>query len=183
MHQNAQRLLKPLFVANPFAHELTFPDHRTRLRRDHTKYLTLIRSIALLHQHQRPMKTAQGVAYIEATREDIATADLLMGELLGRSLDELPPQTRKLLSLIEEMVGDRKGFHFSRRQVREHTGWGHTQLKIHLHRLEELEYLIVHHGGRGPSYVYEAEPVGVWSGEVGPKSAPGRGDVGPRSAH
>ncbi len=29
-HQNAQRLLKPLFVANPFAHELTFPDHLTR---------------------------------------------------------------------------------------------------------------------------------------------------------
>ncbi len=123
-HQNAQRLLKPLFVANPFAHELTFPDHRTRLRRDHTQYLTQIRSIALLHQHQRPLKTAQGVTYIEATREDIATADRLMGELLKRSLDELPPQTGKLLALIEEMVGDRKGFHFSRRQVREHTGWG-----------------------------------------------------------
>ena len=154
-HQNAQRLLKPLFVANPFAHELTFPDHRTRLRRDHTKYLTLIRSIALLHQHQRPLKTAQGVTYIEATREDIATADRLMGELLKRSLDELPPQTRKLLSLIEEMVGDKKGFHFSRRQVREHTGWGMTQLRMHLDRLVEMEYVITHRGGRGQTFVYE----------------------------
>jgi hypothetical protein len=58
VHRNAQRLLEPLFVANPYARELTFLDSRTRTRRDHTKYLTLIRSIALLHQHQRPVKTA-----------------------------------------------------------------------------------------------------------------------------
>jgi hypothetical protein len=50
--------LEPLFVANPYARELTFLDSRTRMRRDHTKYLTLIRSIALLHQHQRPVKNA-----------------------------------------------------------------------------------------------------------------------------
>lgn len=43
----------------------------------------------------------------------------------------------------------------SRRDVREHIGWGNTQLKIHLKRLEELEYLIVHRGGRGQSFVYE----------------------------
>ena len=28
-------------------------------------------------------------------------------------------------------------------------------MKRHLHRLEELEYLLVHHGGRGQSFVYE----------------------------
>src|SRR5205807_2606866 len=57
VHQNAQRLLSPLFVANPYARELTFLDSQTRTRRDHMKYLTLMRSIALLHQHQRPRKT------------------------------------------------------------------------------------------------------------------------------
>ena len=45
--------------------ELTFPDTLTRMRRDHMKYLTLIRAIALLHQHQRPVKTERGVSYIE----------------------------------------------------------------------------------------------------------------------
>ena len=39
--------------------------------------------------------------------------------------------------------------------IREFTGWGHTQLKVHLKRLEELEYLLVHRGGRGQSFVYE----------------------------
>jgi DNA primase catalytic core len=167
VHQNAQCLLKPLFVANPYARELTFLDSQTRTRRDHMKYLALIRSIALLHQHQRERKTAthngQALEYIEVTLGDIATANRLAHEVLGRSLDELPPQTRRLLLLIDEMVStecerqniERLDFRFSRRDVRQYTGWGNTQLKTHLHRLEELEYLLVHHGGRGQSFVYE----------------------------
>jgi DNA primase len=167
VHQNAQRLLKPLFVANPYARELTFLDSQTRTRRDHTKYLALIRSIALLHQHQRQRKTAahngQALEYIEVTLEDIATANRLAHEVLGRSLDELPPQTRRLLLLVDEMVSaecerqkiERTDFRLSRRDVRQYTGWGDTQLRVHLRRLEELEYLLVHRGGRGQSFVYE----------------------------
>lgn len=176
LHRNAQRLLKPLFVANPYAHELTFPDHRTRLRRDHVKYLTLIAAIALLYQHQREIKSAQGLAYIEARREDIAAADRLMKELLAPSLDELPPQTRRLLTLIEAMVSGRKEFFFSRRDVREHTGWGMTQARVHLDRLVEMEYLVVHRGERGHSYVYEVAALegqlaGGWRGDGGPVAA------------
>jgi DNA primase catalytic core len=177
-HQNAQRLLAPLFVANPFAHELAFPDGLPRMRRDHAKYLALIRSLALLHQHQRQVRESHGIRYVEVTREDIATADRLMRDLLRRALDELPPQTRRLLGLIAEFVKGKEDFRFSRRDVREATSWGHTQLKLHLHRLEELEYLIVHRGGRGQSYVYELN----WSGSEGEKSGSGRGQVGGMSA-
>jgi|WetSurMetagenome_2_1015567.scaffolds.fasta_scaffold02435_5 DNA primase catalytic core len=167
VHRNAQRLLKPVPVVNPYARELTFHDSQTRTRRDHMKYLTLIRSVALLHQHQRPAKTVQhngrAVEYIEVTLDDIAVANRLAHEILGRSLDELPPQTRRLLLAVDEMVTaeckrqkmERSDYRFSRRDVREATGWGDTQLKIHLHRLEELEYLLVHRGGRGQSIVYE----------------------------
>ena len=101
MQRNAQRLLKPLFVVNPYARELTFLDSQTRTRRDHMKYLALIRSIALLQQHQRQRKTAthngQALEYIEVKLDDISTANRLAHEVLGRSLDELPPQTRRLL--------------------------------------------------------------------------------------
>ena len=167
VHRNAQRLLKPFFVANPYAQELTFLDNQIRTRRDHMKYLTLIRSVALLHQYQRPRKTAthhgKEVEYIEVSKEDISTANRLAHEVLGRSLDELPSQTRRLLLLTDEMVSAecerqkiaRADFRFSRRDVRQHTGWGDTQLRVHLRRLEELEYLLVHHGGRGQSFVYE----------------------------
>ena len=167
LHRNAQRLLRPLLVANPYAEYLTFLDDKTRTRRDHLKYLTLIRAIALLHQYQRPITTAvhheRKVEYIEATLEDIAVANRLACEALGRSADELPSQTRRLLTLVDEMVTadckrhgiDRADHRFSRRDIREFTGWGHTQLKVHLKRLEELEYLLIHRGGRGQSFVYE----------------------------
>ena len=66
LHQNAQHLLKPLAVLNPYAAYLSFPDQTTRLRRDHDKYLTLIDTIAYLHQYQRPIKTARHAASAEA---------------------------------------------------------------------------------------------------------------------
>jgi hypothetical protein len=167
VHRNAQRLLKPVSVVNPYARELTFHDGQTRTRRDHTKYLTMIRSIALLHQWQRPRKTVdhrgRAVEYIEVAIADIAVANRLAHEVLGRSLDELPPQTRRLLLAVDEMVTaecqrqkmERADYRFSRRDVRAYTGWGDTQIKIHLHRLEEMEYLLIHRGGRGQSIVYE----------------------------
>ncbi|MCC5813478.1 MAG: toprim domain-containing protein, partial [Leptospira sp.] len=48
LHKNIQRVLEPIVIVNPYAREMSFPDTRLRMRRDHKKYLTLIRSIALL---------------------------------------------------------------------------------------------------------------------------------------
>ncbi len=167
-HQNAQRLLRPLAVVNPYAQHLTFLSDKTRMRRDHRKYLGLIRAIALLHQHQRPIRSAAGpngepIEYVEATLADIEAAGNLANDVLGRTLDELAPQTRTLLGLLTNMVRGQceqaslkqSDYRFTRREVREHTGWGLTQLKVHLKRLEELEYLLPHLGGRGRAYVYE----------------------------
>lgn len=172
VHQNAQRLLRPLAVVNPHAAALTFDDHVARTRRDHTKYLGLIRTIALLHQHQRPTKTAENngtsIEYIEVEPDDIALANKLCREILGRSLDELAPQTRTLLDAIHAMVVagcalqgvDRADFRFTRRELREHTGWGQTQLRLHLGRLVDFEYVLAHR--RGPrGHAYEL----AWSGE------------------
>ncbi len=155
---------------SPFARALTFSDARTR--RDHMKYLTLIRAVALLHQHQRPRLTASTadggeLVYIEATREDILLANRLAHAVLGRSLDELPPGTRRLLSRIEAHVDRqaaeqgtvRERVRFSRRELREALGWGDTQLKVHLGRLANLELLWCQRGPRG-SHVYEL----AWDG-------------------
>ena len=101
------------------------------------KYLTLIRTIALLHQWQRPRQDGRSieaatVEYIEVTLDDIAVANRLAHEVLGRSLDELPPQTRRLLLLVDAMVTaecerqkmERADYRFSRRDVREVDGLG-----------------------------------------------------------
>jgi len=166
-HRNAQRLLRPLSVVNPYAAKLTFLDDKTRTRRDHEKYLSLIESITLLHQYQRPTQTriheGKQQTHLLVTLDDIKVANQLANEVLGRSLDELTPQTRKLLMIIEEMVEkecqrlniERSDYRFSRRIIREYCGWGNTQLKIHLNRLEDMEYLIVHNGGSGKRFEYE----------------------------
>ncbi|MEW8029209.1 MAG: toprim domain-containing protein [Candidatus Thiodiazotropha sp.] len=167
LHQNAQRLLRPLAVMNPYADRLTFLDDKTRTRRDHEKYLGLIDVIALLHQYQREVKreTWEGetLEYIEVTLDDIATANRLAHEVLGRSLDELPPQTRRLLQLMTEWVTEQcqqdnikqRDHRFSRKDVRAMSGWSDFQVKKHMRRLEELEYVLVHSGSRGKSIVYE----------------------------
>ncbi|MCZ7590621.1 MAG: hypothetical protein M5U15_00035 [Kiritimatiellae bacterium] len=106
--RNAQRLLDPVDVVNPWADQLTFTADRTRTRRDHEKYLTLIDAIALLHQHQRPREQVEGGGtFMRVTLDDIALANQLAPDLLGRSLDELPPQTRRVLDAIKQIVRER----------------------------------------------------------------------------
>jgi len=163
LHRNAQRLLQPLAVVNPYADQLSFRDDQTRSRRDHVKYLTLIRSIALLHQYQREVRTHGDLHYIEVTLSDIELANVLAQEVLGRTVDELLPQTRKLLTLLHAWVREeceREGieqvdFHFTRRQAREAIGWGDTQMKVHLARLSEMEFLVAHRGKQGQMFDYE----------------------------
>jgi len=118
LHQNAQRLIRPLLVANPYAEQLTFLDTQTRTRRDHMKYLTLIKSIALLHQYW----VAQ-----QCEAEKIKQRD----------------------------------FRFSRRDLRSLCGWSEKQVRVHVQRLTDMEYLLVHRGGRGQSFDYEL----IYAGE------------------
>jgi hypothetical protein len=167
VHRAAQALLRPLAVVNPYAESLTFRSESTRLRRDHQKYLSLIDAIALLHQHQREVKTVEHagrtIEYVEATVEDIALANRLCADVLGRSLDELPPQTRRVLGLLDAMVREhmarralvRSDVRFTRAEARAASGMHDTQMRLHLERLVQLEYVLPHRGQRGQSFVYE----------------------------
>jgi len=83
--------------------------------------------------------------------------------VLGRSLDELPPQTRRVLAMIVAHVNARaqagamrrEDVRFTRAELRAASGFGDTQLKLHLARLTELEYLITHRAERGQGFAYE----------------------------
>jgi hypothetical protein len=165
-HRAAQALLRPLAVVNPLAESLHFASDRVRLRRDHAKYLALIDAIALLHQQQRKVQVIEvdghAVEYIEVIPSDIAMANRLVHAVLGRSLDELPPQTRRLLQAMQAWVGEQASVQaipatsvrFTRRELREALGVGDTQLRVHLERLVELEYVALHGGRQGQRAVY-----------------------------
>jgi len=169
--RNAQRLLEPLDVVNPWADRLTFTAERTRTRRDHEKYLTLIDAIALLHQRRRPRETVEAAdsrtgeagQFIRVTLDDIALANRIAPELLGRSLDELPPQTRQVYETVKAVVRERMDAEeieqplalFSRREIRDRLGWSITQVRAHLERLRDMEFVAARFGRPGSPFQYE----------------------------
>jgi DNA primase len=171
LHQNAQRLLRPLAVVNPFAKQLTFPSNQTRMRRDFPKYLTLMKAIALLHQYQREVKVTQrngaSIEYIEVNLADIALANRLAAAVLGRTLDELPPQTRRLLSQLQTYISEKAKeekllpveVRFTRREIREALKWNQTQLGLHLSRLHEFEFVRLRRDGHN-TFSYSLTEVG-----------------------
>jgi hypothetical protein len=166
-HRTAQRLLEPLVIINPYAEQLEFPAESLRARRDHKKYLTLIKTVAFLRQKQRQVKTAErgdkSFNYVEVTKDDIRVANDLARRVLVHSLDELSAPARKLLVKIEAMVKAHcaehgvapSDFAFSRRAIREATGYTVHQVRVHAKELEDLEYLRAKAGSRGKEFIYE----------------------------
>lgn len=166
LHHNVQRLIEPLVVCNPHIEQVTFGTQRTRFRRDHAKFLTLIETIALLHQHQRPIHeqsivqsdgSTADLRYIEVTRSDIDLAETLMAELMHRALDDLAPQVRSFLERLTETVAEQTAagpYRFTRRWLSETLGYSDFQVRSYLASLIDQEYITIEKGKNGQRYEY-----------------------------
>lgn len=167
LHHNCQRLLKPLKVVNPFVELLEYPSQKLIARREHTKYLTLIDTIALLHQYQREIKTATSgkttIEYVEVELEDIALANELASSVLWRSFDELAPPVRGMKQEIEALYNKKakeKGIRvsdiaLSRREIRIATNWTDWQVRQYCQKLVDMEYLTISFSSNGKSSLYK----------------------------
>jgi len=169
-HRDFQRLLKPLSIVNPIHGELSYGDDRLQGRRDQPKYLALIRAVAFLRQLQKPVRSdkrgGETVEYIEVDAEDVKLANRLAHEILGHSLDELSRPSRNLLLELEKMLrrggdpgapeagGDDPRRSFTRRQIREFSGWSNYRVHIHLKELVEFEYVSVESDRVNNTYRY-----------------------------
>ena len=192
LHQNAQRLLRPLKVLNPFAGKLTYPAHGLKMRREQKKYLTLLKAMALLHQHQRPVQRAEregvSIEYAEITREDLDRVNAIAKGALARGLDELSPAGRMLYRAIKEAIAAKREKQqqnltpgttppepgVTRKELRASMGWTEWQLRTHLKELCDLEYLCAAFNGTGRRSHYtlfeddeEEEPAMVVLEEAG----------------
>ncbi|MGH9768142.1 MAG: CHC2 zinc finger domain-containing protein [Blastocatellia bacterium] len=169
LHHNAQRLLRPMEVINPFFRELSYPTEKLIHRREQKKYLALMGAIALLHQYQREAKRAvseeTGVEfeYVEVTLDDIALANDLTTAALSRALDELAPPVRGMYEEFRRLCEARAKelrcpadkVQLTRREIREATGWSDWQVRVYCQQLVELEYLSTTSGANGKRFVYE----------------------------
>jgi hypothetical protein len=138
--------------------------------------------------------------------DDIKLANQLAHHVLGVTLDELPPHTRRLLDVIHRMVTEkckemdvpRSEYRFTRRDLRDYSQWGDTQLKVHLKRLVEHEYmtLTVHNRKHLYECLYNGEGhdskpflMGLvdidrlkWTASERQRSGDGRSEIGGQSA-
>jgi hypothetical protein len=168
-HWNFQRLLKPMAVVNPFAEQLIYSDDRLQSRRDQPKYLNLINAVAFMRQMQKPVKSHNGREYVEVDEGDLELANKLAEEILGQNLDDLNRVSRDLLAQLEQMVQERivkqtdpeqgrkplvQDITFTRRDIREQTGWPHARVYRYLKQLVDMELVLIHSGRNGWKYVY-----------------------------
>ena len=170
LHRNAQRLLEPLARRQPLRPP---PDLPRRHDQDPA------RPPEVPHPDRRrgpaPPAPAAGAAPAATTAGGSSTsrstprrhrvANRLAAEVLGRTLDELPPQTRRFLDLLAR---DGRRSAARRWSIEPQRAPLHPARGARAHRLElppgarstssrlvELEYVLVHRGGRGQSFVYE----------------------------
>jgi DNA primase catalytic core len=167
LHQNAQRMLRPIKVVNPYVERLSYPSDWLMVRREQPKYLTLINTIALLHQYQREIKQAskngQEVEYLEVELSDIALANELAKAVLWRSFDELAPPVRGMLKQVRDLFEKRAKeagtdiyqVQMSRRELRKETGWSEWQVKNYCQKLLDMEYLSLTASGNGKASLYK----------------------------
>lgn len=89
--KNAQRILQPVTVRNPFAQLLKMPEGVFKPRRTNAHYLQFIEAVTFYHQCQREQHVdgESGELYINTTIGDIAAANELMKEVLLRKSDQL----------------------------------------------------------------------------------------------
>ena len=165
-HHAFQRVLQPLRVIIPFGEKLSYGDNRLPGRRDQPKYLGLITAIAFLRQFQKEIKTLPQLgSYIEVDATDVRYANELMTELFGHSLAELSRPGYELLVILEKMGAERTEkklpFTFTRRQVREVSGWAHHRVHRYMAELIELEYVTSEGGRPGTLQRYQL----LWDGQ------------------
>jgi hypothetical protein len=149
-----QNLLKPFEVDIPYARELVkiFPKKKIRVRRDFKRFLSLIKSHALLYQYQRERKDNKIIATIEDLKAILPLAD----KVLMQSFKEISPKQEKALEIIKE---DFANDEFSLKQLYEKMGEDpcYKTVRNYLKRFESLG-LVEWNGikGAGSRYTFSS---------------------------
>lgn len=171
LHRNIQRLLKPVTVVNRIGTGVEYPGQLLNARREATKLDSLIKTVALLHQYQREARQERffemNTSYIETTEEDIAAVLEIANEVLCQSIDDLSKLCRELLGYIHTLVEEKHGVEkldnpdlerwqvrFTRKELKDLSGWSRWHLEEHLKELVEAGYIAERMGRRGQRYAY-----------------------------
>ncbi len=155
--RNAQRMIKPIKVINPYAPCLKIPKNVLKPRRSHRLYLRFIEIITLYNQYQREIKYSpiDNEAYIETTFEDIAWANKLLKHILIRKADELNTACRTFLERLKKHLKTKNENTFKAKDIRGELRLHASTLKRHLLELYNNGYIKQTGGNKQRGYLYE----------------------------
>lgn len=174
LHHNMHRLLKPLTVTIPDELTIHWPYGRLQMRREHKKFFSLVKTITLLHQYQRKRESIRRsdgsvMESVEAIQRDVDLALELGKAVFMRNLDDVSPTGRALLREIKKLTTEKydhmkaldpkrdlclSEVPFTRKELRESTGWSETQIRQNIEPLVELGYLGRLSGRQGSTFRY-----------------------------
>ncbi|WP_126243475.1 CHC2 zinc finger domain-containing protein [Chitinophaga rhizosphaerae] len=137
--RNLVRALEPLGVVNPFAGKLRLPEQAHKLRRLNDLFLSFVKMVALVHQHQRE-RDREGRVIAEVS--DLAAAVDIMFDSIVLKVDELDGSLRQFYEQLKSFVGEtHRDREFTRFDIRDSLRMGKSQQCLYLSRLVELGYL------------------------------------------
>jgi len=160
--QNAQRLLQPRLIHNPFAEMQNLPCAIPQRPFLQDLYFSLIDAVTLLHQRQRHTRPAEAsqLPVVESNTKDLAVVDQLF--LLAVLPAFLPHKSRELLERLTDATPSlpEETEDWSLPRLREQLGWSETALRTHLQRLVHFAFLrlISSPGSRPARFRLNASP-------------------------
>jgi hypothetical protein len=156
-HKTAQRLLKPFRVVIPFAESLKLPNTVVASRRAINQLISFIRSVALLKQYQKEVKSENTDLYIEADTTDYKIAYNLISTIFARTYSPINQKSRELLSVMQDRTKDLSNG-FSECTIQQLESWVGISSASVRRRLKELIFTgIVSENKESKPYSYKLD--------------------------
>ncbi len=152
---NIQCQIKPKNVVIPYAMELEIPEQVFQPLRSFNQLLTLIKTVALIHQHQlKTKKDKNGTEYIEATPEHLEIAIELFKSIMVTQSDILSPCTRNFFERLKTQVKE-KDTSFKIPDMMKEFKMKRTQFYREFDVLKELKYVLQSGGNKKKGIEYK----------------------------
>jgi hypothetical protein len=155
--RNAQRLLAPLTIRNPFAELLKIPNEVFKPRRSNAHYLAFIEVITFYKQYQKQQQIDEstGEVFIETTLDDIAEANELIKETLLRKSDDISGACRNYFERLKNWLQAESKTIFTNTQARAALRENHSNQKRYMLQLQMEGLIQKGKGDKKHGFTYE----------------------------
>ncbi len=163
--KNAQRILKPIKVVNPFAEYLELPKSVFKPRRTNSHYLQFIEIITFYKQYQREKLYDKdtGEEFIETAIEDIQEANELIIDVLLRKSDTINGACRNHLERLKIYLKENNQTTFTNSEIRRNLRIKESTLRNYNNQLLLEDYIKRIKKAKTKSYCFEVVDVDEYS--------------------